>query len=331
MSMGIYDVSLNGKTHKSWSSFHDGGYANRVGSVPRITLVGNTAYSMSVQVGVGNPSNNELVNVYIDYNNNGSFSDSAEEIYVTAGGSGKKNGESFTFSFTTPAAPISQGLRMRIISDFDSGAPLTATHTPGDGGQIEDYTVELSMALPVEFVNFGAKPFRNNILLDWEVASQLNNEAFVIERKNSTDNEFLSIGRVEGEGSSSEYSKYSYIDQNVEPGVMYYYRLKQIDFDGNFDYSEIRSAKIEDNARTQISVFPNPANDKVTIEYRGETTSAVELGLFSITGQMVLSEKINIGDSHKVELNIDFLENGIYLLQSKVDGEIITKKLIIGI
>lgn len=328
-TMGVYDVTLNGTTFKSWSSYHDGGYANRVASAPRINLVKSTSYTMTVQVGVGNAANNELVNVYIDYNNNGSFGDSGEEIYVTPGGSGKKNGDVFSFSFTTPAVPLSLGRRMRIISDFDAGSSLTSNHTPSQGGQIEDFTIQLMNSLPVELVSFKATPGQNTIKLDWQTASELNNKGFEIQRRSESDEIFRNIGWVAGKGSISQKMNYLFEDNNLEKGVIYYYRLKQLDYDGQFTYSNIEYAKLSMTAHAHVNIFPNPARGRVTLAVTGFEEVESKVRLFSSTGQLVQEINYDFQNQSTLEINLTNLSSGIYFIQVIGKKESLTQRLTI--
>ncbi len=183
--LGIFEVTLNGNIYKSISAYNDGFYINRVASQPATTLVENTAYTMTVKVGVGNNSNNELVDVYIDYNNDGTFAFS-ERVYQTAGGSGKKNGEVFSINFTTPTTGNfvnSQKLRMRVISGFDNNVnPLSSAFT-SDYGNIEDYSVVFNPILSVD----------NNEIESVDVSIYPNPTNNSLNIKNATNNEITSI------------------------------------------------------------------------------------------------------------------------------------------
>ncbi|MGB1308976.1 MAG: zinc-dependent metalloprotease [Oceanihabitans sp.] len=151
-NLGIFDVTLNGTSFKSISAYNDGFYINRVASQPTITLVENTAYTITVKVGVGNTVDKELVDVYIDYNNDGSFNTTNERIHQTPGGGGKLNGDIFTINFTTPTAGNfvnSQKLRMRVISDFDNNVdPINNSYT-SNIGNIEDYSVVFNPTMSI--------------------------------------------------------------------------------------------------------------------------------------------------------------------------------------
>jgi len=152
--LGIYEVTLNGTTYKSQNAYFDGFYINRVASQPTTTLAANTAYTMSVKVGVGNIGNYELVDVYIDYNNDGTFALS-ERIHQTAGGDGKDNGGVFNINFTTPTTGNfidNQRLRMRVISSYDSGSPIANAYT-SESGNIEDYSVIFNPKITYNFNN----------------------------------------------------------------------------------------------------------------------------------------------------------------------------------
>ena len=148
--LGIYEVTLNGSTYKSISAYNDGFYLNRVASQPTTTLVENTAYTMTVKVGVGNTTTNkDLVNVYIDYNNDGTFANT-ERIYQTAAGDGKSNGGVFSINFTTPTAGNfinSQKLRMRVIASYDNTVNTISNAFTSDASNIEDYSIVFNPVL----------------------------------------------------------------------------------------------------------------------------------------------------------------------------------------
>lgn len=325
-TMGIYNVTLNGITHTSWSSSHDGGYLNRIASAARINLNFNTMYAMSVQVGVGS-SNGELVNVYIDYNNNGSFADAGEEIYATSPGAGMSGGGTFNFNFTTPAQtggsssrisspPADQGLRMRIISDFDDGVtPLSPTHVPSQGGQIEDFAVQFNAPLPVHFTDFMAIPGQEKVILDWSTKVEVNNDRFEVERKIGIDNNFSYIGSVKGNGSSLVNQNYTFEDTALDSDIIYYYRLKQVDYNGDFMYSETVSAQPLSET-TSVKLFPNPANNITRMQFTGNWDDRINVNIYSSNGVLMRSLTINAKSENQVTLDLSELPKGLYLIQS---------------
>ncbi len=181
---GIYEVTLNGNTFKSLSTYNDGFYLNRVASQPTTTLVANTSYTMTVKVAVGD-TNHELVDVYIDYNNDGVFNTTIERIHQTAGGSGLNNGGVYTINFTTPTAGgfiNGQKLRMRVISDFDNGSSIPSTFISAYGN-IEDYSVVFNPIMAVAYNEIDSN----------EIKIYPNPTNDFLNISNATNNEYTSV------------------------------------------------------------------------------------------------------------------------------------------
>ena len=308
-TMGIYDVVLNGTTFTSLSSLYDGGYLNRIASQSSVSLIHATNYTITVQVGVGNTMFDELAAVYIDYNENGDFTDAGEQLGVSAPNTGKKNGAIHSFSFTTPAsgaAPTGNRLRMRIITDYDDGSALTSTTSATQGGQIEDYSIILATSLPVELISFDANSIDNeNVKLSWSTASEISNSHFEVER--SEDGErFSTLDIVMGNGNSNTKQDYGFIDEKPMQGLNYY-RLKQVDFDGAFEYSEIKVVEIKSNLPA-IKISPNPAKDILLVSGIEETN--YRISIYNQLGSLV---KTFI--TRENELEISEFPNGIYYFQ----------------
>ena len=122
----------------------------------------------------------------------------------------------------------------------------------GQGG-ISDYNFDnfsYEMIVPVELVSFSGVPENDGIRLAWETATELNNNGFEIERRDSLE-DWKSFGFVKGKGSTAVPNKYTFTDKSVENGKKYKYRLKQIDLNGNFEYS----SEIEITANLVSSCF----------------------------------------------------------------------------
>lgn len=218
--LGIFEVTLNGTTYKSISAYNDGFYLNRVASQPTTTLVANTSYTMTVKVGVGNTIDNELVDIYIDYDNNGAFNTTNERIFQSAGGTGKNNGDNFTINFTTPATGgfvNGQKLRMRVISGFDNGVDTLANSYTSDIGNIEDYSVVFNPVLAVAYNEINTNDIKiypnptNNIL---NISNATNNELTSITI-------FDTLGKQVFKGSNSDKVNVG----NLENG-MYFLKLE---------------------------------------------------------------------------------------------------------
>jgi hypothetical protein len=139
--------------------------------------------------------------------------------------------------------------------------------------------------LPIELVNFNCSYInRNTNGLNWTTASESNNDYFAIERS-SNGIEFNQIAKVDGAGNSLTTLNYSFKDENPLSGISYY-RLKQVDFNGKFSYSEICS--VTNNGDGNVSFYPNPVRTSLTIDYEfSEKPKSNVISVTDVTGKLV--------------------------------------------
>ncbi len=175
--------------------------------------------------------------------------------------------------------------------------------------------------LPVEFLFLTIKNNTNNVILSWSTASELNNQGFEIER--SVDKEsWRLIGFKEGNGTTTETHNYTFVDDLL--GVNFsklYYRLKQIDFDGSFEYSDIIEVRINIPDKFELyQNYPNPFNPSTTIKYSIPNSGFITLKVFDVLGKevatLVYEEKP--AGKYEVEFNASELASGIYYYTLKV-------------
>ncbi len=170
-----------------------------------------------------------------------------------------------------------------------------------------------ALALPVELVSFDAKLLEGKkAQLNWRTASELNNEGFDIERSDDGKS-WERLHFMPGSGTSTEAHHYSFLDEHPLPGINYY-RLRQKDFDGQFEYSPIVSVEME--RKGSVSVFPNPASSTATLyldtDYLGEAT----LTLYDLMGRQVKSQPLTL-EGKALHTDIDLTDlpgSGIYLM-----------------
>jgi hypothetical protein len=174
--------------------------------------------------------------------------------------------------------------------------------------------------LPVELTSFSASLVGNKVSLNWVTATEVNNFGFEIERKIVGTSRDLSeiwatISFIKGNGNSNSPKEYSFIDESVKDGKNSY-RLKQIDFDGNFEYSEeievdIRTTPVEFNLAQN---YPNPFNPSTVISYQLSAFSNVKLTVYDLLGNevTVLVNKEQEAGVYNFEWNGSGLSSGVY-------------------
>jgi hypothetical protein len=174
-------------------------------------------------------------------------------------------------------------------------------------GQLYHYTGDGCPPLPVELAYFNAYLKEDNqVLLDWMTAMEENNEGFEIQH--STDGEnWETLDFVRGQGTTTQTTTYNFVDANPVAGVNYY-RLKQIDFDGQFEYSSIRVIEIE--VENNIKVYPNPVQDFLNIEL--SSNENVMISIFNLNGQLLREMTTN---ESITKVNFSDLEAGIYIVR----------------
>ncbi|RYD77240.1 MAG: T9SS type A sorting domain-containing protein [Sphingobacteriales bacterium] len=182
-------------------------------------------------------------------------------------------------------------------------------------------------ALPVSLLSFDAKPNGKTIYLSWSTANEINNKGFVIERSTDAAN-YKEIGWVDGAINSSMKTNYNYADNFVQPGQMYYYRLRQTDLDNVQKLSSVRQAKISDNAALEITLSPNPAKNEVKVFVFG-TKGLSSINLIDSKGGLVKTWRaINVSDAPQ-KLNLAKIAAGSYILQVINNDVNFTGKLVI--
>lgn len=193
--------------------------------------------------------------------------------------------------------------------------------------------------VPVELATFTSTINKNSVILYWTTASEQNNFGFEIQRTkspgssdhSSTKGKWITLGFVPGNGTGSIPNNYSYIDNTFTAAGTYFYRLKQIDFNGRFEFSQILTQKVEYPQKYQLlQNYPNPFNSITVISYRLPVFSQVELDIFSVTGQKVLtlvSEPQSAGN-YKYEWDAGGFSSGVYFSRIVAGDFVQMKKLI---
>ena len=194
------------------------------------------------------------------------------------------------------------------------------------------FTFEIQ--LPVELTAFYATASSNSVNLTWQTATEINNYGFNIERSANTNEDkntdWLQIGFIQGNGNSNSPHSYHYQDNNLSAGD-YAYRLKQIDNDGQYKYSDNVTVKILPGTFTLYQNYPNPFNPSTTISYNLPTNDFVILKIYDVLGNEIttlINEEQQAG-FHKINFNANNYSSGMYFYKLSSGKITLTSKMIL--
>ena len=186
---------------------------------------------------------------------------------------------------------------------------------------------------PVELISFLGFQGNGKVYLNWQTETELNNLMFEVQRK-VEDTDWLTIGYKPGAGTTTELQHYEYIDDcyGIPGGSNLLYRLKQVDFNGNYKYSnEISIDKLALKEHTLNQNYPNPFNPSTSISYSIPLQSLVEIKVYDILGRNIktLVNEEKPAGAYLIEFNADGITSGIYFYTLKAGSFIQTKKMIL--
>ncbi len=233
---------------------------------------------------------------------------------------GTNDGNAFNLDLTQAEADDPNDTRIRPVNSANGNNGEAATFSgtitfflDGGGTLVCDYS---EGALPVDLISFNAKEQSASIVLNWQTASELNNDYFAIERS-SNGRDFTEIAKQEGIGTSSEINNYAFEDINPEKGINYY-RLRQVDFDGTTYYSHLVQAKFgNDTKGNELSVYPSVIQSAQTlmVDLEGfESSEKVKLSVININGKL-MGSSIEVLAGQLISLPNTDLINGVYVLR----------------
>lgn len=263
------------------------------GGIMKVTVTGNSSEATTVYYSLS-----------FDWDNNQLFE--GAEVYT---------GSIMTSSpVTTPDIDVTvpgtfadgDVINARLVIAASAADASTGTTTSGSfvNGEVEDFQFTSMQVLPVELKSFYARANDKNALLSWSTASELNNEKFEIERS-ADGKEFTKVGTVRGNGTTNRESSYDFVDEGaLWSSSQVYYRLKQVDYNGAYSYSEVVSVK---GTHSKIEVYPNPAvGSNIRIINTDETDS---YELYDAMGKLLMTGRST------TEVDVSSLKHGLYLLK----------------
>jgi photosystem II stability/assembly factor-like uncharacterized protein len=222
---------------------------------------------------------------------------------------------------------------MSVIDSSFSGEDLLSISRLNDnsflvsGGDGSVYRI-IDPAVPVEMISFTASADNDQVVLQWTTATELNNKGFEIERK-VKGNIWKQIGFIQGKGTTTEIQNYSFTDI-PESNEIYVYRLKQIDLDGKYSYSneiEVNLIQVKEFSLNQN--YPNPFNPSTIITYTIPEASVIKLTVFNSLGQevKVLENGFKPAGIYKIEFKAEGSASGIYYYKIEAGSYSQVKKM----
>ncbi len=278
-----------------------GGKVSLGNSVGTITINGNFTSNGTLEIEIERPGSFDQIIVNGDAEINGNISITflngyaplSGEFFEIIGGAGNKIG---TATVTA------------------TNAIIVATYS---GGTL---TFNADVLLPVELMSFEADPGNTSILLSWLTATEQNNDYMAVER--SADGiKFEELGRVKGAGTTEAPQEYRFVDDDPIRGLNYY-RLRQVDFDGAFEYHKTISVLFESKSGgLGVQAWPNPAQASLQARWSPEAGLPTSLRVFDVAGRLLAEHHIAAGvDSYEILLNA--LQAGLYFLQMRHGQEV---------
>ncbi|RKY93494.1 MAG: T9SS C-terminal target domain-containing protein, partial [Ignavibacteriae bacterium] len=178
---------------------------------------------------------------------------------------------------------------------------------------------------------FSASVSGNDVILEWITATEINNLGFEVERK-SLNSAYEMVGYVSGAGSITEQRYYTFIDSKISNGI-YTYRLKQIDFEGSFEYSnEVEIEVIAPSVYILEQNYPNPFNPSTNINFSIAKAGKVKIAIYNLLGQevkLLLNEFKEVGP-HTITFDASSLTSGSYFYTLETSQFRQTKKMLLA-
>ncbi len=183
--------------------------------------------------------------------------------------------------------------------------------------------------VPVELTSFNASVNNNSVTISWKTSTESNNRGFGIQKK-TLNTDWTDIIFINGNGTSTKSHEYSYVDENLEAGN-YSYRLKQIDFNGSYEYSKVVEAEVEDHVNFELAQnYPNPFNPSTNIDFSIPSNENVRLSVYNVLGQEIktLFNGFMKSGNHTINFNAVNLNSGLYFYKLELNGVSLVKKML---
>ena len=320
------------------------------------TIVGNTMVNGASRQGGGichRSGTLNLINTIVANNSGASSASNGDDIYADAGiaitqttslveDCDNGSGTCATFSYTSDANIGTTAGTCGVHTVYGIAGSDAQNNGTAPSGDIPTTDIcgntraaahdigafDIAVSVPVELIDFQGQSTTEGVLLTWQTASEQNNEGFKIQRAvgsiqhtmGSEQLKWEEIGFVAGHGTTQDWQAYDFMDEYPAEGTNYY-RLRQVDFDGAYEYSRIVEVRFSTTPLSEIRVFPNPVKDELTVlEGEGQAT------IYNLIGQPINEYRIS---NSEYRISTQNLSKGQYILHiTKANGNIVTKQFV---
>ena len=217
----------------------------------------------------------------------------------------------------------SQGGDPLLDSDVDINTSMTPSFFVPAQDTIQGINAGLRLeALPIELTYFDGHwdDVKGKNVLEWQTATEINNDFFEVQRISDTESNFQTIAMVDGSGTVYDIVEYTFEDGDIKKSGTYYYRLKQVDYNGGFEYSNIIAIDVILNRQAALKVYPNPVSANMVVEIMVDKADDVTLTLSDMLGRdmsSVTSHKLLPGKSI-IDFNVKDIPPGTYTLSTSI-------------
>ncbi len=192
------------------------------------------------------------------------------------------------------------------------------------GVAVGPVNVSACTTLPITLLSFDVKKGNtNDVNINWATASEINNDFFTIERSIDGEN-YEILGTVSGFGYSNINRNYSFTDKSPKIGTNYY-RLKQTDYDGKFEYFDPKAIKI--NSGEIVNIYPNPTTGSVKVSFQSNLGDDILIRIYPVNGNIIFETNIT-SNGEFISEEVYLANKGMYLVEIRVNGNITREKII---
>lgn len=179
-----------------------------------------------------------------------------------------------------------------------------------------------SAVLPIQYIALKGFKTDDKVLIQWETEGERNNKLFEVERR-TVNNDFAPIGIVYSASAAYKVAtkSYQYMDERPAKGVNYY-RLKQVDLDGKFEYS--KTITINNASKQGLAVYPNPVKNRLTLQTDNDAIANIKI--YHINGQLIYAQKT--AGANNTNIEVSNLTNGVYFVYATLNNETVVNKFV---